>query len=236
MRNRRFDVAGCAGDPPWTCWRRSGFCPAASCPTPSAPAPLPTKHLRAQWGVANRHVDQRMIVRVIQRCRPRRNLHVLHSGCPRLEHHFVQRLFRHVHDLIALLCRRRDRSERQHQNRLHSAKSPIECGPMQPKSLALTSMLAALVGAAAVAALAPPAAGPVQFRAHDIDANFRGGYAVAVADFNKDGRPDVMANSLQVSEVAWYQNPLNGNRPSADAAVAAWNRHVIVPEIQSVVN
>src|SRR5262245_19022528 len=79
-----------------------------------------------------------------------------------------------------------------------------------------------LVGVATLAGVAP-AAGPVQFRAHDIDANFRGGYAVAVADFNKDGKPDVMANSLSVSEVAWYENP-------------SWTRHVIVPEMQAVVN
>src|SRR5438093_3254535 len=48
-------------------------------------------------------------------------------------------------------------------------------------------------------------AGPVDFVAHDIDANFRGGYSVSVADFNKDGKPDVIANSLAVSELAWYE-------------------------------
>ena len=52
-----------------------------------------------------------------------------------------------------------------------------------------------------------PAAGPVRFAPHDIDADFRGGYAVAVADFNKDGKPDVVANSLSVNEVAWYKTP-----------------------------
>jgi hypothetical protein len=40
-------------------------------------------------------------------------------------------------------------------------------------------------------------AGPVEFAAHDIDANFRGGYSRHVADFNKDGKIDVIANSLQ---------------------------------------
>jgi len=68
-----------------------------------------------------------------------------------------------------------------------------------------------------------PAAGPVQWTPHDIDANFRGGYAVAVADFNKDGKPDVIANSLAVNEVAWYENP-------------SWARHVIIPDTRSIVN
>src|SRR5207237_4239336 len=66
-------------------------------------------------------------------------------------------------------------------------------------------------------------AGPVDFVAHDIDANFRGGYSVSVADFNKDGKPDVLANSLAVSELAWYENP-------------TWERHVIVSQTQQIVN
>ncbi len=64
---------------------------------------------------------------------------------------------------------------------------------------------------------------PVQFRAHDIDADFRGGYAVNTADFNKDGRIDVIANSLQVQELAWYENP-------------TWERNVIVADMQAIVN
>ena len=57
--------------------------------------------------------------------------------------------------------------------------------------------------------------GAVQFQAHDI-AEFSG-YAVAVADFNNDGRLDVIANSLGVPEVAWHENP-------------TWERHVIVTD------
>ena len=56
--------------------------------------------------------------------------------------------------------------------------------------------------ALAVSLSGAPAAGPVRFAPHDIDADFRGGYAVDVADFNKDGKPDVIANSLAVNEVA----------------------------------
>jgi hypothetical protein len=75
----------------------------------------------------------------------------------------------------------------------------------------------------AVSLIGAPAAGPVQWTPHDIDANFRGGYAVATADFNKDGRLDVIANSLQVNEVAWYENP-------------SWTRHVIVADTRQIVN
>ncbi len=63
--------------------------------------------------------------------------------------------------------------------------------------------------------------GAVQFQAHDI-AEFPG-YAVAVADFNNDGRLDVMANSLGVPEVAWLENP-------------TWERHVILEGRSSIVN
>ncbi len=63
----------------------------------------------------------------------------------------------------------------------------------------------------------------MDFVAHDIDANFRGGYSVSVADFNHDGKLDVIANSLAVQELAWYENP-------------TWERHVIAPETQQIVN
>ena len=92
---------------------------------------------------------------------------------------------------------------------------------------ALGAIAATCLGAG-LSALPAPAAGPVRFSAHDIDPDFRGGYSVSVADFNKDGRIDVIANSLGVSEVAWYENPGEAN--------ARWARHVIVPEMQSIVN
>src|SRR5262245_66640406 len=66
-------------------------------------------------------------------------------------------------------------------------------------------------------------AGPVEFTAHDVDVNFRGGYAVSLGDFNKDGKIDVIANSLQVQEVAWYENP-------------GWQRHVVVSQTPQIVN
>jgi hypothetical protein len=46
---------------------------------------------------------------------------------------------------------------------------------------------------------------------------------VAVADMNRDGKPDVIPNSLSVPEVAWYENP-------------SWAKHVIAPETTQIVN
>jgi len=89
----------------------------------------------------------------------------------------------------------------------------------------LKAFFATVAAVAAVASLPRAAgpAGPVDFVPHDIDANFRGGYAVAVADFNKDGKIDVIANSLAVPELAWYENP-------------GWERHVIVSDTPQIVN
>lgn len=89
---------------------------------------------------------------------------------------------------------------------------------MRPSSLTLA--LAATI--LSVAPLAGQSTAPVRFRAHTI-AEIRGGYAVTVADFNRDGRLDVMANSLQVPEVAWLENP-------------TWQRHVIASDVRAVVN
>jgi hypothetical protein len=88
--------------------------------------------------------------------------------------------------------------------------------------ISFVSLGAAVVLAATGTRGAAPV-GPVDFAAHDIDTNFRGGYAVSVADFNHDGKIDVIANSLQVQELAWYENP-------------TWERHVIAPETQQIVN
>ena len=84
-----------------------------------------------------------------------------------------------------------------------------------------------LATAAVFAVAVPPAAAQstalVQFRPHDI-AQFPGGYAVQVADFNNDGRLDVSANKfprLLGTVVAWYENQ-------------TWERHVIVTEVSGV--
>jgi len=80
------------------------------------------------------------------------------------------------------------------------------------------------VMAMAVATLSgAPAAGPVTFEAHDIDPKLPGAYAVNTADFNNDGKVDVIANSLGVRELAWYENP-------------TWQRHVVVADTGQIVN
>ena len=91
---------------------------------------------------------------------------------------------------------------------------------MHLKSLTLATAAALTLGCSPTGET-PPAAGAVRFMAHDIG-EFNG-YAVAVADFNNDGRLDVMANSLGVSELAWHENP-------------TWERHVIVDGVSSLVN
>lgn len=80
-----------------------------------------------------------------------------------------------------------------------------------------------LVAIAAATLTGAPAAGPVEFVPHDIDAKLPGAYAVNTADFNNDGKLDVIANSLGVRELAWYENP-------------TWERHVIVQDTPAIVN
>lgn len=75
----------------------------------------------------------------------------------------------------------------------------------------------------AMSLAAAPAAGPVNFEPHDIEPKLPGAYAVNVADFNRDGRVDVIANSLGARELAWYENP-------------SWQRHVVVSDTTQIVN
>ena len=77
---------------------------------------------------------------------------------------------------------------------------------------------AALTGASVAGA---PVAGPVTFETGDIDMRFNGGYAVAVADFNKDGKLDVIANSLSVREVGCYEMRRT-TQPRADGCINVW--------------
>jgi hypothetical protein len=64
---------------------------------------------------------------------------------------------------------------------------------------------------------------PVRFREHVIESHIPGGYAVMVTDINHDGRPDVLALTQQVNELAWYENP-------------TWERHVMVKDMPGLVN
>lgn len=71
--------------------------------------------------------------------------------------------------------------------------------------------------------LAGSANGPVRFQEHVIAAYLPGGYSLLVADLNHDGKPDVIGLSLQLTELAWYENP-------------AWERHVLVKNMPGLVN
>ena len=63
-----------------------------------------------------------------------------------------------------------------------------------------TLVLAALVAAHAVTRPAAhaqaPAADVTGFVAHEIGTALRGGYQVAIADLNKDGKPDIIALAI----------------------------------------
>jgi len=64
---------------------------------------------------------------------------------------------------------------------------------------------------------------PVKFREHVVATGQRGGYQVVVADMNHDGKPDLIALSSGLTELAWYENP-------------GWQKHVIVEGIRQPIN
>ncbi|MBY0494649.1 MAG: VCBS repeat-containing protein [Cyanobacteria bacterium] len=97
---------------------------------------------------------------------------------------------------------------------------PFDSLALAQGKLAVTGIGFALV---VVTLSGAPAAGPVKFEAHDIDPKLPGAYAVNTADFNNDGKLDVIANSLGARDLAWYENP-------------AWERHVIVSDTMQIVN
>ena len=55
--------------------------------------------------------------------------------------------------------------------------------------------------------LAAPQADFPSFEKHVIDDEFRNGYQTAVADIDRDGRPDVIALSTTPARLRWYRNP-----------------------------
>jgi len=55
----------------------------------------------------------------------------------------------------------------------------------------------------------------VQFSTHLITDQLRGGYSVAIADVNHDGKLDIIPVAAGSPELAWYENP-------------GWDRHVMI--------
>jgi hypothetical protein len=71
----------------------------------------------------------------------------------------------------------------------------------------MTRIHRCLYCAALAVPLALPGANFPSFQRHVID-TFPAGYQVAVADVNRDGRPDVLALSTDANRVDWYENPI----------------------------
>ncbi|MBM41172.1 MAG: hypothetical protein CL483_04505 [Acidobacteria bacterium] len=63
----------------------------------------------------------------------------------------------------------------------------------------------------------------VRFRTHTIATLERGGYQPIVVDMNADGRLDVIALSVGLDQLAWYENP-------------GWERHLIADGLNRSIN
>jgi len=61
------------------------------------------------------------------------------------------------------------------------------------------------------------------FAAVTVAEGLRNGYQVAIADLNKDGRPDLIALASGLDQLVWYENP-------------RWERHVIVGGQKRMIN
>jgi hypothetical protein len=73
---------------------------------------------------------------------------------------------------------------------------------------ALLSLLAAAPALAQDGAKpAPPPPVTAPFDIHVVAGAITGGYSLAVADFNHDGKPDIAALGLSSDEMTWYENP-----------------------------
>ena len=93
--------------------------------------------------------------------------------------------------------------------------------------LPLLSTLSLAFAPAAQTPAGPPSASPPAFRfeTQEIRDNFGVGYAVTVADVNKDGKPDVLA--ISGTQLVWFENPswqarvvLDGQTPKDNVALA----------------
>jgi hypothetical protein len=97
------------------------------------------------------------------------------------------------------------------------------------RSCLLSCAIAAALVAAAVHAQ-PPGGGGVEFVAHTIGTELRGGYQVVVDDLNKDGRPDLLAVALGMPELVWYENP------GRTAGGTPWPRRVMASGMDRMIN
>jgi FG-GAP-like repeat len=79
--------------------------------------------------------------------------------------------------------------------------------------VALAAIAAGLLTFAITGAEAPSSS--VQFSTHIVSDQLRGGYSVAIADVNHDGKLDLIPVGAGGPELAWYENP-------------TWERHVML--------
>jgi hypothetical protein len=94
---------------------------------------------------------------------------------------------------------------------------------MKPQHFAVVAVAVVLAWLPIGAQMPSVPPGGVEFAAHTIGTELRGGYQAVVTDLNKDGKPDVLAVASGVPELVWYENP-------------AWQRHVIVGGITQMIN
>jgi hypothetical protein len=80
-------------------------------------------------------------------------------------------------------------------------------------SLTVITSAAGLLTFAIAGAEAPTTS--VQFSTHLITDQLRGGYSVAIADVNHDGKLDIIPVAAASPDLAWYENP-------------GWDRHVMI--------
>jgi hypothetical protein len=62
-----------------------------------------------------------------------------------------------------------------------------------------------------------------QFTEHTVSTDLSGGYQVVAVDMNGDHKPDLIAVSTELTELAWFENP-------------QWERHIIVRNLARMVN
>lgn len=80
-------------------------------------------------------------------------------------------------------------------------------------SLTAAAAVAGLLAFNMTGAVAPSTS--VQFSTHVISDQLRGGYSVAIADVNHDGKLDIIPVAAGGPELAWYENP-------------SWERHLML--------
>ena len=83
----------------------------------------------------------------------------------------------------------------------------------------------AFAGIALLVSTCAPASGQVSHRfvTHTIATGLTGGYQPVVVDLNRDERPDVIGLSVQLDELAWYENP-------------GWEKHVLTTGLNRAIN